>query len=133
MHRHSLYKICPSKASSLSALTDNIMLMAKLPASENTREKVNTKCASLIIESALKWEENGLLLQRGHSLGKRKVLREVWADHVGRFHELETAIFGVVSLEGQGCDSSSTDVASGNCGGSNKVSSSRSPVVTLTK
>jgi hypothetical protein len=109
------------------------MVLAKLPTTDDIREKVAQKCASLVIGSALKWVEEGLLLQRGHSLGKRTVLRDVWAVYVGHFHELETAILGEVSREGrQGGNNSRADSVIKDRGGS-KVSSSRSQLITLTE
>lgn len=134
MHRHSLYKICPSKASTLSTLTNTLMLLAELPTTDDVRGKVAQECASLVMESALKWVEEGLLLQRGHSLGKRTVLRDVWTVYVGRFHELETAILGEVSAEGrQGSNDSRADSVIEDRGSSKKVSSSSSQLIILTE
>lgn len=99
MHRNSLYKICPSKASSLSGLIDSIALRASLPTTDATREKLRKDCTSLILDSADKWEELGLLVQRGHSLGKHTMLKEVWASHVSRFDEFESTMFEGKSVE----------------------------------
>jgi hypothetical protein len=107
MHRHSLYSICPSRTRSLSDITDTLVLLTKLPKTDDIKEKVTRNCASLVTQSALKWENEGLLIQRGFGLSKRAMLRDVWATYVGCFDEAETAILGGISAGGLANDESS--------------------------
>lgn len=124
MHRHSLYTICPSRTRSLSDLTSTLVLLAQLPTTADIREKAAKKCASLVTQSASKWENEGLLLQRGYGLSKRAVLRDVWAAYVGCFDEAETAILRGISTGGPGNDDCSAgDAIADDHGGSKKVRS----------
>lgn len=99
MHRDNLYNICSSKASSLSNLTDSLVLLAKLPTTDDTRKKVAEKCASLIKQSAFEWEQDGLLYRKNYIFGKRVVLRNVWAVYASSFHNAEAAILKDVTEE----------------------------------
>jgi hypothetical protein len=83
------------------------VLLTKLPKTDDIKEKVTKNCASLVTQSALKWENEGLLLQRGFGLSKRAMLRDVWATYVGCFDEAETAILGGISAGGLANDESS--------------------------
>ncbi|KAH6670171.1 hypothetical protein B0J14DRAFT_113950 [Halenospora varia] len=98
MHRHSLYNVCASKAVSISDLVDSLMLRTNLPTTELIRSKLALKCRSLIRESALKWKDGGLLVQRGSGFSKHKQLKVVWAAHENLFEQTATAILGSIPV-----------------------------------
>ncbi|RDL30205.1 uncharacterized protein BP5553_10483 [Venustampulla echinocandica] len=89
MHRYGLYKAHRSNATAFTALTNAVMARAGLQA--NKVEETARKCNSLVRTSSQVWKQEGLLVQRGHSLGKSSVLKEVWAAYTTRFDAFETA------------------------------------------
>jgi hypothetical protein len=92
MHRHSLYTISSTTTTSLVDLTDSLVQLAKLPTTDNIKEGVCKKCAFLVTQTAQQWVNEGFLRQWGNRLGKRVVLRNVWAKHLRDFDAAETMI-----------------------------------------